>query len=278
MKRTMRIMGLCALMAFVAASCQKNEGKMTNTLSATLNQPSIEGKTYIGEGDYLLWSEGDQILVFDANCVSHTFNAVSSGTRHTDFVGDDMIDPNVAYWSFYPVDYVTSLANGEIVYSIPSTQTYVEGSISTNTYPIAASNRGSGTEFTFRGIFGILAIPLTGNCTIGSVEYTDASFNLYGNIHVRIQDIEGLVYPDDAGTKDGKGKTITLTFGEDGLALTSTPQVIRFVLRPLAGCQGFTITVKDLDGNVIYTRSTTANNIIMPEKIRLMPTINITEP
>lgn len=277
MKRTIRIMGLCALVALVAASCQKNEGKMTNTLSATLNQPTFDDKTYIGENDYLMWSAGDQIMVFDANCVSHTFNAVSSGTTHTDFVGDDMIDPSVTYWSFYPIDYVTNLSNGVITFSIPSTQTYVEGSIATNTYPIAASNGGSGTEFTFRGLFGILAIPLTGDCTIGSVEVTDAAFNLHGQTSTRFQDIDPtLVGTDAKGGKDRR--TITLTFGEDGLTLTSTPQVIRFVLRPLACSRGFSITVKDLNDNVIYTRSTTSNNIIMPERIRLMPTLNITEP
>ena len=54
MNHSVKIMGLCALMALVATSCQKNEEKLTNTLTADLNQPTSESKTHIGAGDYLV--------------------------------------------------------------------------------------------------------------------------------------------------------------------------------------------------------------------------------
>lgn len=276
-------MGLCALVALATASCQKNEEKPTNILTAELNQPTCGDKTYIGTNYDLLWSEGDQIIVGDATFASHIFTATSSGTTHTTFTGNDAIDPNIANWAFYPINYVTSIDpdNELITFTVPATQTYVEGSFATNTYPMVARNGGNGTAFTFQGLFGVLAIPLTGNCTIGSVEFTDAAVNICGETSVNPQRIVGSSKSSFTITNLAKDNANTITLNcEGGLTLTSTPKVIMFTLRPLACYGGFTITVKDLYGDVIYTRSAAPNinNTIRPEKIILMPTLNIPNP
>ena len=275
MKQIMRIMGLCALVAVVATSCEKKEMQPSNTLTAVLNQPTSGDKTQIGADNYLVWSPNDQILVGDQTLTTQIFTAMGSGSTHTDFTGGT-IDPNEQYWAFYPVNYVTNVdvENGRITFEVPTTQTYVEGSFATNTYPMAATNGGSGTEFTFQGMFGVLAIPLTGNCTVGSIVLEDARFNLTGQTTYNVHDLY------EAGeSKGGKsvGRTITLDCG-DGVTLSPTnPTTFMFSLRPLALANGFTITIKDTEGEVIATRTAprNLNNAIQPEKILWMPVTDL---
>ena len=279
MKQIMRIMGLCALVAVMATSCEKKEVQMSNTLTAVLNQPTSGDKTQIGDDNYLVWSPNDQILVGDQTLSTQTFTAMSSGSTHTDFTGGT-IDPTQGYWAFYPVEWVTNVdvETERITFEVPTTQTYVEGSFATNTYPMAGSNGGSGTEFTFQGLFGVLAIPLKGNCTVGSIELTDAAYNLTGSISYLAQTLF-----ESSDSKGGKsaGRTITLDCG-DGVTLSRfTPTTFMFSLRPIACSRGFTITVKDTEGEVIATRTAASNlnNAIRPEKILWMPvtTINVEE-
>ena len=251
MNHSIRIIGLCALVALAATSCQKNEEKLTNTLTADLNQPTCESKTHIGADDYLVWDEGDQIVVYDLSgdmaTIAGTFTATTGGTTHTTFTGDGLINPDADLRAFYPAQMVSG--SGSFSTNTLTTQTYVEGTFAPNTYPMAATNNG--TSFTFRGLFGVLAIPLIGNCTIGSVVFTDAVTT---------------------------GNTVTLVC-EGGLTLSSTtPKIIRFVLRPLSCIEGFTVTFKDLNDNIIFTKTARANinNAIKPEHILLMPTVEIT--
>ena len=272
----MRIMGLCTLVAMVATSCEKKEMQPSNTLTAVLNQPTSGDKTQIGADNYLVWSPNDQILVGDQTLTTQTFTALSSGSTHTDFTGGT-IDPTQSYWAFYPESYVTTVdvENERITFTVPTTQTYVEGSFATNTYPMAASNGGSGTVFTFQGLFGVLAIPLTGDCTVGSIELTDAELNLTGSVSYNARTLaQG---SDSKGGKSG-GMTITLDCGE-GVTLSPTnPTTFMFALRPLACYGGFTITIKDPTGEVIATRTAAPNyrNAIQPEKILWMPVTDLT--
>ena len=274
MKQILRLMGLCALVAFMATSCQKNEMQPASTISAALNQPTADGKTQIGTDNYLVWSPSDQILVGGTTLETQTFTALGSGTTHTDFTGGT-IDPNEPYWAFYPVEYVTNVdvENERITFTVPTTQTYVEGSFAPNTYPMAGSNRGSGTAFTFQGLFGVLSIPITGSCTVGSIELTDARFNLTGQYTISVYDM--LEAEDAPGSKEN-GRTITLDCG-DGVTLSSDPTVFMFCLRPAALLYGFTITIKDPYGEVIATRTAPRNlrNTIRPEVILQMPTVDL---
>ena len=275
MKQIMRIIGLCALVAVVATSCEKKEMQPSNTLTAVLNQPTSGDKTQIGADNYLVWSPNDQILVGDQTLTTQTFTAMSSGSTHTDFTGGT-IDPNEGYWAFYPVNYVTDVdvVNGLVTFTVPATQTYVEGSFATNTYPMAASNGGSGTVFTFQGLFGVLAIPLTGECTVGSIVLEDAMYHLSGQTTLRVSDLLAA-----EGSKGGKSneRTITLDCG-DGVTLSPTnPTTFMFALRPLACYGGFTITIKDTEDQVIATRTASPNyrNAIQPQKILWMPVTDL---
>ena len=279
MKQILRLMGLCALVAFTATACQKNEKQPSDTISAVLNQPSADGKTQIGADNYLVWSPNDQIMVGGTTLETQLFTALGSGTTHTDFTGGS-IDPTEPYWAFYPVEYVTNVdvENERVNFTVPTTQTYVEGSFATNTYPMAASNGGSGTAFTFQGLFGVLAIPITGSCTVGSIVLTDAMFNLTGDVSMSVYELlagEDAIQDVAAGAKVN-GRTVTLDCG-DGVTLSSDPTVFMFALRPLALAYGFTVTIKDPDGEVIATRTVPRNirNAIRPEIILQMPTLDL---
>ena len=278
MNHSLKIMGLCVLVALVATSCQKNEEVLTSTFTAELNQPTCEGKTHLVTGDYLVWDEGDQVAIFDLSeepATVQIFTATSGGTTHTTFAGDGAINANTLLYAFYPAGMVSASS-----FTTIDNQTYVEGSFAPNTYPMACTNGGSGTDFLFQGMFGVLAIPLTGNCTIGSVDLTDADMNLKGTAQISLG-ASGPIVSDIISPKSGSkdARTITLTC-EGGLTLTSTPKKIMFVVRPGALYNGFTVTFKDLNDEVIAVRTAAANmnNMIRPEYIVLMPTVDISIP
>ena len=273
MKKTLRIMGLCALVTIAATSCQKNEEQLTNSITAELTQPNTDAKTYIGTGNYLMWNSGDQIKVYDATGASHLFTTTNHDVVQTTFVSNDQIDPNAAYCAFYPAANSSDLTGGYVYLTLNANQTFANGSFAPNTYPIAAYNGGSGTAFTFHSPCGVLAIPLTGNCTIGSIEITgNRGEALAGQLRVNPVGFDPL-NPTNF-TLVNPVTTITLTC-PGGLTLSSTPQTCVFVTRMGAFTQGFTVVVKGTDNSVITTLTTTHNNMILPEFIRLMPVVNI---
>ena len=114
---------------------------------------------------------------------------------------------------------------------------------------------------------------LTGNCTIGSIEITgNRGEALAGQLRVNPVGFDPL-NPTNF-TLVNPVTTITLTC-PGGLTLSSTPQTCVFVTRMGAFTQGFTVVVKGTDNSVITTLTTTHNNMILPEFIRLMPVVNI---
>ena len=279
MKKTVRIIGLCALVLLAAVSCKKNEGGITKTFRATLNSPNCDAKTYLGSDDYLYWNSGDAIKVFAADFTSAVFTTNDNGVTVANFNGN--IAQSESYYAVYPASRVSDAENGRIVISIPSTQQFVPNGIANNSYYLAARNDGT-PSFDFSGLFGLLAIPMKGNATIGSIELTDAMFNLWGEGTSSIDGAKGWGdFMMEGSDSRSDLQTLTLDFGAEGYTLSQEPVTAYFVLRPLACAYGFTVVVKDLNGGTLWTKTVPQNldNCIKPERILLMPAITVnTEP
>ena len=278
MKKTLRIMGLCALaVALLATSCKKEERKLTNSFTAELTQPVSDSKTHIGNyngsSNYLLWNSGDQIKVFNAEGSAYLFSTTNSNVPVATFTSNANLDEEAAYCAFYPAANASGLTGGYIYLTLSENQTYANGTFATGTYPIAASNGGSGTTFTFHSPCGVLAIPFKGSGTIGSIELTGKQNEpLAGQLQINPV---GFDPENPSFSLVNPVTTITLTCA-NGLVLNAeTAKTCMFVVPRNVFAQGFTAVVKDLNHNEIYTLETTKDNTIVAEQIMWMPTVNV---
>ena len=269
MKKTLRIMGLCALAALTIASCKKNEQKADmTTFQATLTQPTGEGRTHIGDGNWLMWDNNDAIKVFTADGTSAVFTTHNANSTTATFNGN--IAEADAYCAFYPAAKASGLTNGKVVLTLANVQQYAEGGFANGTYPMAAYT--TGTTFDFHSPCGLLAIPMQGTGTITSIELTGKlNEPLAGQLLI---DPDGFDPENPTFTLGDFQTTVTLNCG-NGVALEeNNAKTFYFVVPKNVFMQGFTAVVKN-GGTEIYRLETTNNNIIMAENIRLMPTVNV---
>ena len=264
MKKTLKLMGLCALAVLVLAGCKKNEQNGNMTFKATISQLNNNAKTEIGSGNWLVWNTGDQIKVYTAdktetNAANFTL-ATGAGTKDATFSGT--LTESDTYYAFYPTTGIELTGEGKFKLPVSDTQTFVDANFTTNTFPMCATATDGDLEF--HSPYGILGIPMKGTATIGSIVLTDSLGML----------LEGYYEMNDVDTTFvGNSATITLSFGE-GLTLSAdTAKTAYFIVPAGVFTMGFKAEVKGTDGNRITMLETSKNNVIVKEYIRLMPEV-----
>lgn len=263
MKKVIRIMGLCALVALAATSCKKDEQKLTSTFTAELTQPTSNAKTHLGSDSYLYWNSGDAIKVFDANGTAYEMSTTDNNVKEATFTSETTLDVNENYTAFYPAT-ATAKQDNEIRLTLPAAQTFAVGSFGNSTYPMAAVNNG--TNFTFHSQCGVLAIPVKGTGNIGSIELTGkVNENLAGQLRYGL-DGSYLGF-------NGEGATVTLDCGNIALDATNAT-TFYFVLPKDVFANGFKAVLKN-GTTELYTLETAQPNTIAAETIKLMPEVTV---
>ncbi len=172
MKKVVRMLGLCALVALAFTACKKNETNSALSFKATITQPTTNNRTHINPANMLAWDLNDNILVFDNTGASHDFTITSFGlpgdyadhqglfeipAEKADFMKD--LTTSGSYTAYYPN---AELVGENVKLVVPNTQMYVEtGSFLPNTYPMFATNNGD--NFPFLSDAGVLRIKLKKN-------------------------------------------------------------------------------------------------------------------
>lgn len=266
MKKTLRTMGLCALAALAVVSCKKNEEKVaTTSFQATITQPTSNAKTHIGNDNWLLWNTGDAIKVFDGNGTAATFTTNDNNAKVANFEGE--IEASERYCAFYPAASASDASAGTVTLTLAATQTYKNGSFETNTYPMTATNNEN--NFAFSSPCGLLAIPVKGTGTLGSIELTSKTQNemLAGTYAFNLADM--------SNEFTGNATTVTLDC-EGGLTLSeSEAATMVFVLPVGTLANGFTAVLKGTNGAELYRLETTNDNAIAADMIRDMPAVTV---
>lgn len=193
MKKVVRMMGLCALVALAFTSCKKNETNGNLTLTASMPQIVSNDRTVISD-NALCWYGGDTIKVLSQGEVEK-FGIIETGKRTTafnitgkeDFLSN--LKNNGTYFAFYP-NADCSANQATINLSNNQTRIGIEtgASINTYTYPMFAYNTGS--NFQFHSNAGILRIRLrksrntTDVVKVGSIDLiaVDNNDQLVGNM------------------------------------------------------------------------------------------------
>lgn len=258
-------MGFCAMVALAATSCNKGS---TNAFTAQLTQPNSGARTHIGTDNYLFWNSGDVIKVFDAEGNAYPFSTTDNNVKTATFTGEATLDATATYYAFYPAanaNYVA--AESKVELTLANMQSYAANSFANGTYPMAAVNEG--TTFTFHSPCGLLAIPMRGTGTIGSIELTGKTGEpLAGQLLFAFASHD-LTCTMGTTTQD----KVTLDCG--GITLSpDAATMFYFVVPSGVFAQGFTAVAK-YGGTELFTLETTHANTIAAETIKLMPEVTV---
>lgn len=146
MKKVIRMLGLCALIALAFTACKKNDTNGKVTIKASISQPTSNDRTYITD----LGSMGDKVLRWRGNEVITLFNRTLTGdsgcniqvtscnNKYAYFLTSDpylegISTPN-RFIAFYP-NAAINLDN-KVELAIPNQQPYDEYWIANDIFPM----------------------------------------------------------------------------------------------------------------------------------------------
>lgn len=166
-KNLVSLMSLTLLVGLVSLTSCKKENTLGNgtQFRATVEDcTSQNGKTAL-DGFNLNWVAGDQIAIYGtagAGIYSATPQTPATVAIFDNVSGETGDGP---FRAFYP----STLTTDGVNITLPTTQTYVEGSI--NEFPMYAES--SNDQLTFKNLCGVLALNLTkANINISSITIT----------------------------------------------------------------------------------------------------------
>ena len=264
-------MGLCGLLALAFVSCKKDKETTGNmTFEATISQPTSNSKTHIGPDNMLVWDAGNTIKVFNAAGQYGDFTTNDNNAVTATFAGT--LTASESYTAFYPN---AQFDGTNVRVAVGGTQIYMADNFANNSYPMLATN--SGDNFLFHSHAGVLRLQFTSEvgATVGSITVAGVGNDVlagtmvypYG-YHYDFNDV--MPYTVEGGVQE-----VTLNCGT-GVTLQSTPTVFNIILLENALSNGFTVTLKAVDGSELQSFTAPAGNTIMAENIVIMPELAVT--
>ena len=252
MKKVVRMMGLCALMALAFCSCKKNQSNGVS-FTATIAQPESTSRTH-GEFNadheyYLVWDDADVIKIVNPDgSATCDFAVVSHSGSNAYFRTDDAAAvtflkdlENETYYAFYPnavYDDVTKKVTMQISNSQVVTEQVLDwGSFADETYPMYGDNSAQWDNFAFDSDAGFLTLVIKG---MGQRYFDKVVLTTTDGMEIAGE----LVYNYDGtgGAFVGTDDHITITSDHLIQVKPSLPAEISFVL-PECTLNGFEVDV-----------------------------------
>ena len=273
MKKVVRMLGLCALVALAFTACKKDDTEKVS-FTATITQPTSTSRTHtVGYGHHLVWDASDQIKVFNNGGMDEDFalpNDLTSAQTATFTVegGKVAFIRNINeqdYYAFYPQ---AEVEGERVKMVIPENQTYVsQRSFLPNLYPMVGFNvndEGNYCDnFTFISNAGFLTVPITCPAVLDGTVITEVILRT----PVPEDKLYGAVYYDKDGSNYefvGEGNEIHMTapVGDPVVLLHNYLAEYTFVLPEGALAYGFELEVHLDNGEVrLYEAPAGANTI-----------------
>ena len=265
MKKTLRLVGVAAMVLLLAASCKKEEKnngeKQMMTFSAGIEQTGAK-TGLLSNGDHAfnqVWTDGDRI-----NVNGNTFNLKNGAESAIGiFTGEVALSDQGPYYAFYPAPEETQQRGDQdfskVTFEIPAIQVYAENSYATNLAPMAA--KATDKNLSFTNLCGLMELSLMGD------GITVTSLKLSCNKPICGQTAEYTIGGDAALAMptDAPGNAVTMncktTDYPNGVTLNgTTPTSFIFVLPP--------VTEGDFTLTVTYSGGT--QTITLPENISIV--------
>lgn len=276
-----------AALLVMAMSCKKNE-EGTNAdgkgFRASMEAQTGDSKTHL-EGSSVKWDSGDAIRVVNgatpnAAWFDFTTNAEVGQDGCVEFtpsgqgVDDSFFKPN--YTAYYPAGIYN---HGTRKVSLPPEQSYVKennhDSFGKGCNPMIAKSETE--QLSFKHLCGILALPLTGTCTVASIKLTAINnVKLWGEGTVDYSGNDPVLTLDAGSRTDPASNSITMNCGTDGVTLNATTATTFYFVIP-AGVDlgGISVELTDKAGKV-WNQSTPATTMqIARSKVASMAEIAV---
>jgi hypothetical protein len=278
MKKVVRMLGLCALVALAFTACKKDDTQKV-TFTANVAQTTCDARTHAEYGTYLVWDDGDVIRIFNQAGDDMSFPGHGSvglpgvaefyatTAEEIEFV-KDLEDADLPYTAFFPN--ATIDENDRVNLVIPAEQTYVEKrSFASNIYPMVGHNNGT-TRFDFVSDAGFLNV-LFYTVEPDEVLYVD---EIVLTANDETDYLSGtMIYDKDGSNYEfvGEGNQVVLTTGAPVDIIHSMSRDFTFVLPKEALWSGFTVQVKN-EGVVLetYEAQPRPTNVIRPQNYTVM--------
>ncbi|MBO4476336.1 MAG: calcineurin-like phosphoesterase C-terminal domain-containing protein [Bacteroidales bacterium] len=241
MKKLFIILPLLALLYSCDKETDMHPGNQSDKVVFVASIPQT--KTVLGEKDGsswpLLWSAGDAISV--NGVTSSTLNSSKAGLSSASFSVDGVSAP---YYAASPASAVSGYSNGRASVSIPSEQTFVDGSFDPAAYVLLASSDDENLEFSSEvALFSITPVG-SNSASITSIRLTSI-----GGVP-----LSGAFSTDWSGLTAGQesSPTVQMTY-PDGVPL-GTPWIIAIAAADLTQ-DGLEVIVTDGDGGVMKRKT-----------------------
>ena len=278
------ILSILFLFALLASSCSEDEwvrNQSSNSLKFTASFEENESRTYMGEGNLLRWTAGDQISLFVANALNQQYQFEGKTGANSGYfkkIGDSFGTGNDLnhHYAVYPyASDIEITESGVITATLPAEQNYAENSfgLRANTM-VAVTQNTDDTFLKFKNVGGYLKLQLYGdNITVKTITLTGANNEkLAGKATITPS------YGSDPiiSMADEATATITLNCG-DGVKIGSTAETATafwIVVPPTTFEKGFTITVTDIDGGE-FTQTTTNKILVERNVIKPMAALEV---
>lgn len=243
---------------------------------ATFEDYGVGTRTYLDKNVKLLWHEDDRISLFRTTLNEQFRFAGATGDNSGKFTlveNDSWVTGNETStnYAIYPYDASARLSNEEVILlNMPAEQNYAENSFGRGANTMVAAAESPSSKFLpFRNLGGYLIIKLYGKNTIVKSIKLEGNNNeiLAGEAaaETRYGYLPALTMADDGAT------SITLNCGE-GVELgesSDMPTQFWIVVPPVTFEQGFTLTITDINDNII-TKSTSKQQTIVRNEVKSM--------
>lgn len=285
MKKVVRMLGLCALVALAFTACKKNETNSTLSFKASITQPSSADRTHIGGEVDLVWDNNDVITVFDKDGINEDFTAVipeGNVSRSHEFpIAPEKADfmANLLkerYSAYYPLK--EAFDGTKVKLEVSASQTYADHNFMPGAYPMYAENNNNGDNFIFHSHAGILRIPVRGAQGVGDVTFDKIIVSSSED-----DILAGIMlydYTNNTYTVAEEGRASQVVIQSETKLNVTNQQALDFniVLLENALNGSFTVTVWDGETLLGTFNANSTYNKILPETIIVMPDAVIPQP
>ena len=278
--------GLLAVMSVAACQQENLEPVEDAVFSATIEEFDGLTKTSLNSSNSVVWTEYDEIAIFNGKTLPSRFRVLSSSAGSTVASFDEIsantsgnaISSNVAlypYDSSLECEFIQNSAQGN-AYLIdnvlfPDEQSYQKETFANGSFIMAAVTKNlKDKKLKFRNVSGALRLRIKGDVTVKRI-------TLKGNSgEILAGDASVTAYPDGTAPSvemhKGGSQTVILNCGS-GVALNNSSSVEFIIaLPPTSFKNGFTVTITDTRGATSEHR-TEKSNAVNRSKILNMPEI-----
>ena len=256
MKSFIRILAFIAAFAVAApvfqncAKVQPEEPLPEGRISAGIEANPSATRTTLGEGNFVLWQEGDHISVLRPANYEFTL-ASGAGSRSAEFSGTDF-DKTSGYWALYPYNIGAVTLENDTRVAIPwsgTPQTAVKGSFD----PALALMLGFSTSesVSFRQVLSYIKFTTDFPCT--SVRFSASGDVVATKITV---EMDGDGNPEIISTEGGSSVVIL-----SGGGSRIEPGTYLIAVLPTTLSSGFNISFETAEGNFYDVYRSTSRSV-----------------